>query len=51
MHILKLTASLQRDLWSHLLPDNALSEQAAFLFVRPENDAGLTFEAIDHTLQ
>lgn len=51
MHILKLTASLQRNLWSHLLPGNTLSEQAAFLFCETtENDAGVTFEVIDHTL-
>ena len=51
MHILKLTASLQHDLWSHLLPYNSVPEQAAFLFCdTTENDAGVTFEAIDHTL-
>ena len=51
MHILKLTAPLQRDLWSHLLPGNTLSEQAAFLFCETTGcGAGVTFVALDHTL-
>ena len=51
MHILKITASLQRDLWSHLLLGNSMREQMAFLFCETtENGAGIAFEAIDHTL-
>lgn len=51
MHILKLTASVQHDLWSHLLPGNTVREQAAFLFCETiDSSTGVTFEAIDHTL-
>ena len=51
MHVLKLTAPLQSDLWSHLLPGNMLGEQAAFLFCETTDcGMGITFEVIDYTL-
>ena len=51
MHTLKLTGSLHRHLWSHLLPGNESAEQAAFLFCETDvSCSGVTFDAIDHSL-
>lgn len=48
MNILKLDKALQGLLWSHLLPEGTIREQAAFLFSKTETaDDGLVFEAVD----
>ena len=48
MNILKLDKGVQGRLWSHLLPEDTIREQAAFLFCKSEfaND-GLVFETVD----
>ena len=51
MNILKLDKDLQGRLWSHLLREDTLHEQAAFLFCKTEPaDNGLVFEAVDQAL-
>lgn len=51
MHILKLTDNNYNRLWSHLLPQNSDTEQAAFLFcTTTQDEEGIVFEAVDHAL-
>ncbi len=48
MNILKLDIDLQGRLWSHLLREDTMREQAAFLFCMTERaEHGLVFEAVD----
>ena len=48
MNILKLEKDLQGRLWSHLLREDTVREQAAFLFCMTEPaDNGLTFVVVD----
>ena len=48
MNILRLDKDRQVRLWSHLLREGTVREQAAFLFCKTEAvDNGLMFEAID----
>lgn len=48
MNILKLSKEFQGLLWSHLLCQDTMCEQAAFLFCRTESaDNGIVFEPVD----
>ena len=48
MNRLVMGNDLQKQLWSHLLPDNISHEQAAFLFCRAGQDGnGVVFEVLD----
>ena len=49
MNILKLDKDLQSRLWTHLLREDTLCEQAAFLFCKSAHaaDSGRIFEAVD----
>lgn len=47
-NVLKLSEDLQGRLWSHLLPEKTMREQAAFLFCRTvAENGGLVFEVVD----
>ena len=51
MNILKMDKELQGRLWSHLLREDTVQEQAAFLFCMTEPAGnGSTFEAVDQAL-
>ena len=51
MNILKLDKHLQGRLWSHLLPQYTMREQAAFLFFTAESAGDeFIFEAVDQVL-
>jgi hypothetical protein len=46
--LIDLPASVHKALWTHLLPKKLISEEAAFVFVRREEDAsGYIFRSVD----